>query len=816
MRDNGVMRVLLHRTRCVLAGLGLACAVVFPLAAAAEPPDQAAERVARIRAALALHRAEIPGLMQRAGVVGTGIGLDASGEPIVHVFTDRPGPRDLPTRVAGLPVHVRTTGRIHALRGPTCDADGDNVCQTDERWPLPVPTGVSIGHPAITAGTIGARVTDGTQVFALSNNHVLANSNVATVGDAALQPGPFDGGSEAGGDGIGTLHDFEPIVFCDIVVILPLCTVPNAFDGAIALTTPSELGFATPTGAFGSLVGYGAPNPAIHSAYGVPTTIGDETLSQLLGQSVQKVGRTTGHTTGTIDTIQFSVEVCYDPLCTQVALFDDQFVVSGAFSAGGDSGSLVVTDDGFRHPVGLLFAGGPSETILSRIDLVLDRFGVTVDDGGTTVPFSDAAVTDLSPPSFALVGQPTTVSVTVRNTGTLPLAAFDVVFTDLTETASETLQAPALAPNAQHALDFTWTPTTLGPHDLDATLQLSDTVASNNSMTATGVSVLAEPPGLSLQTWTGTAHTDSWTLVNLASDYGPDMVVVCTPNYAAGGLGPLVARVRSASGSSFEVGLGRPWFGAFPGEEGSAEVHCAVARAGVYDGSTGPRLEAVRIDGFAPKDDSTSWSGQSQTYGQGYTQPVVVGQVVSDSTGLPGDIGSWSQFWASGPTPFDPPSAAALSVGRHTGEDPGGRLPETIAYFVFESGFGRNAGTAFVAGLGAETVRGVDDAPPYLYPVEAYLTEATAAVASSAGMDGIEGGWPILYDTDAVESDELRLAIEEDWYFDPERNHTTEQVAYVVFGVRPSRLLCGLGPELAFLLPALLGARGIRSSRRPD
>jgi len=58
-----------------------------------------------------------------------------------------------------------------------------------------VPTGVSTGHPAITAGTIAARVTDGINVYALSNNHVYADENQAALGDEMIQPGTYDGGS---------------------------------------------------------------------------------------------------------------------------------------------------------------------------------------------------------------------------------------------------------------------------------------------------------------------------------------------------------------------------------------------------------------------------------------------------------------------------------------------------------------------------------------------------------------------------------------------------------------------------------------------
>jgi hypothetical protein len=771
-----------------------------------------------MRAALAAHRGEAHGLLRHGGVIGSGVSADAAGEPVVRLFTLPGAGTDLPRAVGGFPVVVRETGRIHALRGATCETAGDGVCATDERWPLPVPIGVSIGHPAITAGTIGARVTDGSQVYALSNNHVLANSNLASVGDAALQPGPFDGGSAASGDAIGTLADFEPIVFCDFLIILPLCTVPNAFDAAIALSTPGELGVSTPLGAFGSAVGYGTPNPALHAAYGDPSTFGDENLAQLLGTPVQKVGRTTGHTTGTIDTIQLSIQVCYDELCTLVALFDDQLLVNGAFSAGGDSGSLVVTDDGFRHPVGLLFAGGPNDTILSRIDLVLDRFAVTIDDGGTTAPFADAAVSDLSAPSFALIGEASPVPVVVENVGTEALASFDVVFRDVTEETEATLTAPPLSPGQQAQLDFTWTPLQLGPHDLEAELQLVDTNSGNDIASQSGVAVLEEPPGLSLELWNGEARTDAWTSVSLQSDYGPDLVVVCSAQYGAGGLGPLVARVRNATGSSFEVGLGRPWFGAFPGEEGSAEVHCAAMRAGVYDGAGGPRLEAVRLEGFAAKDHSGAWVGQSQSYAQPYVQPVVVGQVISSGSGLPGEIGVWSQFWARGATSFDPPSPTALFVGRHTGEDPGARPGETLAYVVIEAGSGTFRGGAWVAGLGAETVQGFDDAPPYSYALPSFLSTATTALVSSAGMDGIEGGWPMLYGAGAVSPGALGLAIEEDWYFDPERNHTTEQVGYVVFGTRvttapPSG--CGLGPELAVALAALLGLRRSRQRARP-
>ena len=77
-----------------------------------------------------------------------------------------------------------------------------------------------------------------------------------------------------------------------------------------------------------------------------------------------------------------SVDVCYaafGDFCVQEARFAGQISISpGPFSAPGDSGSLVVTQGG-NEPVGLLFAGGDGLTIATPIDLVLQRFGVTID-----------------------------------------------------------------------------------------------------------------------------------------------------------------------------------------------------------------------------------------------------------------------------------------------------------------------------------------------------------------------------------------------------------------------------------------------------
>ncbi len=240
------------------------------------------------------------------------------------------------------------------------------------RFDRPVPIGVSTGHPNITAGTIGSRVTDGTSVFALSNNHVYANQNNAAIGDPALQPGPVDGGTSPADD-IGTLSDYEPILFDGS---------DNYMDAAIALSSAANLGNATPSD------GYGTPGSALVSA--------------TLNLPVQKYGRTTSLTTGTVSEINVIVNVCYEGflICTKSAKFVDQIAITpGSFSAGGDSGSLIVTNDGNNNPIGLLFAGSSTHTFANRIDLVLNRFGVAIDGAGNSGP----SVTITSPADGSVV-----------------------------------------------------------------------------------------------------------------------------------------------------------------------------------------------------------------------------------------------------------------------------------------------------------------------------------------------------------------------------------------------------------------------------
>jgi hypothetical protein len=114
--------------------------------------------------ALAAQEAHTDALMAKAGVVGTALGLDDSGNAVVEVFTTHPGVAGIPNTLDGVPVQVQVTGEFVARSGPTpIGSSSSNVNSYD--------------MPYCFTGTLGARLTNGSKLYALSNNHVFANIN---------------------------------------------------------------------------------------------------------------------------------------------------------------------------------------------------------------------------------------------------------------------------------------------------------------------------------------------------------------------------------------------------------------------------------------------------------------------------------------------------------------------------------------------------------------------------------------------------------------------------------------------------------------
>ncbi len=272
--------------------------------------------------------------------------------------------RDLvPETLDGIPTDVIQTGVIRALQSRT-----DRI--------RPAPGGVSIGHRDITAGTLGCLVNKEGQKCILSNNHVLANSNDAELGDPILQPGPHDGG-KLPEDHIANLEQFVPITFMEQPSDCPTAGGIANLLNAIASILGSDVRMrAVSTQVTDNLVDAAIARPI--NEQDVSEEILDigtiqSTVQGELGMAVKKSGRTTGFTTGEILQVDVSANVQYGP--NRIARFTDQ-LMAGAMSQGGDSGSAVLDEN--NRLVGLLFAGSDNSTIINRIENVFSALGVTV------------------------------------------------------------------------------------------------------------------------------------------------------------------------------------------------------------------------------------------------------------------------------------------------------------------------------------------------------------------------------------------------------------------------------------------------------
>lgn len=291
-------------------------------------------------------------LLAIPGVVGVGLGVTPNGGAALKVFTLGSEVAGVPAALDGTPVEVVVTGEIRALPAVRAAAEPDVPLSPDDRYPRPVPIGVSTGNAGTcSSGTIAARVKAGRKVYSLSNNHVYALENRAPLGSKVLQPGRYDLNCASGTDAVmGTLTRYVPIDFSS--------GARNVVDAAIALTSTTLLQRGTPT-----------------DGYGVPAA---RPVAASLGQLVQKYGKTTRLTVGRVDAINATVTVTY---ATGVTRFIGQILVAGRgpFCRAGDSGSLIVTTDG-RRPVGLLFAGTASGyTFANPIGEVLSALNVAID-----------------------------------------------------------------------------------------------------------------------------------------------------------------------------------------------------------------------------------------------------------------------------------------------------------------------------------------------------------------------------------------------------------------------------------------------------
>jgi hypothetical protein len=232
------------------------------------------------------------------------------------------------------------------------------------------------------SGTLGSLLKGSdNKRYLLSNNHVLARSDQASVGDSITQPGLIDNNCMPNGEGQGITS------IGSLTGWLALKSSTSNADAAIALVTSGSVDLS------GDILEMGARqfDGTLGSAPPGTSSTGGKGESPVLQLKVAKSGRTTGQTCANITAINLDVSVDYYLDCAETKpylskIFTDQIAISGnGFSDAGDSGALVL-DSSNAEPVGLLFAGGidtsgVSHAVANPAPDVLNELNTQLGDG---------------------------------------------------------------------------------------------------------------------------------------------------------------------------------------------------------------------------------------------------------------------------------------------------------------------------------------------------------------------------------------------------------------------------------------------------
>ncbi|MGC1107720.1 MAG: hypothetical protein WA876_14395 [Candidatus Acidiferrales bacterium] len=234
---------------------------------------------------------------------------------------------------------------------------------------LPIKLGTSGGNindedsTECASGTLGSLVVRAGTQYILSNNHVLADSDAGTVGDAITQPGLIDAPNPCFSSGTNTVAHLSQFINLQEsnppadAALAQVVTSPASVDSD---GTIIELGDSAPNG-------IPTDEPPASTILPVSSLVPDTT-------AVAKSGRSTGLTCSTVESTDFEVSVQYQEGLggnSFTVVYDDQIAINGgAFSAAGDSGSLIVSQAG-AQPVALLYAGSSTETVGAPVAVVL-------------------------------------------------------------------------------------------------------------------------------------------------------------------------------------------------------------------------------------------------------------------------------------------------------------------------------------------------------------------------------------------------------------------------------------------------------------
>jgi len=279
-------------------------------------------------------------LLEIPGVVGVGVGQS------INVYVEEYTPQIatlIPEELDGEKTVIIETGKIILL--PVMQPIPVATAIYTERTGRfrPVPGGVSIGAPQITAGTLGCQAVDKKSrdlLLGLSNAHVCytpwGELEGAGKGNPILQPGPADGGTL--NDQIGTVDRYIPVKLDE----------PNLVDAAAFTSKILKK----------EILEIGEP---------------DRLADPYPGMNIVKSGRSSGVTYSRIIDCSATVKVEGWGTC----IFRDQVVCQPACMIPGDSGSLWLEQDTFRV-VALGFAGSPVVSVACKARHVEELLGIEI------------------------------------------------------------------------------------------------------------------------------------------------------------------------------------------------------------------------------------------------------------------------------------------------------------------------------------------------------------------------------------------------------------------------------------------------------
>jgi hypothetical protein len=345
------LRVLVLSLVC---GLGL---IPAPIPAQAGPPDdlfRGAEREWVERETRRLSQIQLrhqDSLLKLPKVHGMGISVDLTSRELVFLVAVEPGGEapPIPAQIEGVRVVIERSLPAEPLNG----GSGCMPCHSDQ-VPLPVPMGNSTGNAYLcSACTLGFKACrDGVHYY-VTNAHCSFDSNGC------------EGGAPIGSN---TYHRGQLDASCTLTSVIgtvdshavPQCGVDNRVDAALMLSSNTRTSW--------SIRDIGAPSVT-------PRNV-------VVGDVVQKSGRTTGLTFGTVAVTNYTTLV--GPYCCGNASFVGQIRISAnvaPFAQGGDSGSGVLDRSSPPRLVGLLFAAARdgSYGVANRIDDVLASLNLSLD-----------------------------------------------------------------------------------------------------------------------------------------------------------------------------------------------------------------------------------------------------------------------------------------------------------------------------------------------------------------------------------------------------------------------------------------------------